>query len=359
MKTYTKISVLMIIAMFFLLSCDANHQNLLKETEIDWVKEVVGIVNIDDTLLEITNYKCYNDRIYIVDNIAKSIHVYDFSGDYKFSFGSEGSGPGEIGGMEILYLMSDRVVTFDYEKMKYISFTMDGDFISESDPKANKYSFWLDSHEFPDNYFGIAKRRNYVDGKLTEQKILCEFSNDFEIKKELITFSVPKNENHFFRADYIFSHNPLKNIITIPNMIIGDIELINYNSNGDFLLKKVYPFSKINYSEADLEDIELTMEWYNERFDQSNNIEDAPKYKSSLIEIKYNDRGYLWMLANTNDAQNKMYILDEEMRSLGYFKTTTSNFLLYKNMYLESTDESLKIYKYKIGSSKWDLFFNN
>jgi len=351
MKYFIKILMLMIVVLCFGVGCAAKQKSALKETELDWAKKVVGKIELNDDLLEITNYKCYNDNIYIVDNIAKSIHVYDFSGSHQFSFGSEGVGPGEFSGIYQFYIIDDMIVTYDYEKMKYIKYAVDGAFIEESDPKVNIYTFWLEENEFPKNLLGVVTKRDKVDGQLIEKTMLCEFYRNFDLKKELIELKTSTNEIDFITEGNHFSVNPLNNIISIPQKKIGKIEIDHYDEYGNYISTNMFSYPKIKYSNAEFLDIKETLDWHNKMFRKSYSVNDIPPFKNSVRQLKYDDHGYLWLLVNTDKLQDKMYIFDTNMNSVGFYYTTAYDFILHKDLNLEITDESITIYKYKLESS--------
>jgi hypothetical protein len=68
-----------------------------------------------------------DDRIYVLDAQAREVRVFDLNGDHQFSFGGQGSGPGELRfpvGMTID--PGDRVWVSDEGARKYVVYGPDG-----------------------------------------------------------------------------------------------------------------------------------------------------------------------------------------------------------------------------------------
>jgi len=69
-------------------------------------------------------------RVYITDQGEKSIQVYDRNGVYLFSFGGEGSGPGELRFPTGAYFINENhIAVLDLENARICVYTQDGDYI--------------------------------------------------------------------------------------------------------------------------------------------------------------------------------------------------------------------------------------
>ena len=70
-----------------------------------------------------------NDLVYVRDNKNYRIVVFDLKGDFCFSFGREGSGPGEFNRISRLQLAGDSVLVSDFFLRRVAVFSLDGQFI--------------------------------------------------------------------------------------------------------------------------------------------------------------------------------------------------------------------------------------
>lgn len=64
-------------------------------------------------------------RVYIADNTAKKIHVFNSAGNHLVSKGEEGRGPGEFYGITDTEMVQDRLYVFDYMGFRTTIFSLD------------------------------------------------------------------------------------------------------------------------------------------------------------------------------------------------------------------------------------------
>jgi hypothetical protein len=70
-------------------------------------------------------------NVYVLDVRGKTVRKFDRRGEFLFSFGSAGQGPGEFSApLEIRYLPDGHIMVFEGESQKYSCFTKEGDVVN-------------------------------------------------------------------------------------------------------------------------------------------------------------------------------------------------------------------------------------
>lgn len=134
---YNRVSKLVFLFTVFLIlsiSCTQtdNQAPDLNTSEVPQL-ELDHQFTISDTdeiiLQQITGVKSDSEgRIFLPDQRALQIHVFDSQGDYVTSIGREGSGPGEFLSLLKIYIdQSDKIIAFDVRQARNIIFTENND----------------------------------------------------------------------------------------------------------------------------------------------------------------------------------------------------------------------------------------
>lgn len=142
---------------FFLLiivlaGCTSGSKNKslnddVKLLQIDWdqvsdaidyspmVEDSILIIPLETTneclIGEVTKLLYQNNLIYIVDNISKSIFVFDMSGKLKKKVHSAGNGPGEYTNISYFTVHGTDMILFDHFMNKFLFYDASGKFIRE------------------------------------------------------------------------------------------------------------------------------------------------------------------------------------------------------------------------------------
>lgn len=126
----SKLVFLLTVFLILSISCTQtdNHAPDLNTSEVPQL-ELDHQFTISDTdeiiLQQITGVKSDSEgRIFLPDQRALQIHVFDSQGDYVTSIGREGSGPGEFLSLLKIYIdQSDQIIAFDVRQARNIIFT--------------------------------------------------------------------------------------------------------------------------------------------------------------------------------------------------------------------------------------------
>lgn len=135
-KFFLKIASLLSLLLIFTVQCSQESDRPL---ELDIEYEETLLLGTDESeapdheiFRNVTNVEVDDQGwIYVVNSGESSIRVYDDSGDYQFSFGNQGSGPGEFQAISSLLIDShNRLLIVDSNKARVTAYSLDGDFLS-------------------------------------------------------------------------------------------------------------------------------------------------------------------------------------------------------------------------------------
>lgn len=70
-------------------------------------------------------------NIYVLDGSAARVQAFDPRGEYRFTIGREGQGPGEFGRPQLLTVAGDQVVVFDSRNNRFSRFDVDGSHVED------------------------------------------------------------------------------------------------------------------------------------------------------------------------------------------------------------------------------------
>lgn len=177
--------------------------------------------------------------IYINDN-SKINYIFDQSGKFIKKFGRKGEGPGEILGQRVSFLLKDKIIICDGQKIHY--FTKKGDYIKSI--KNNYYKqtpvVFLNEYEFISAPYSIS---HFPDGKGSISKINLKDNKVTVIDK----FSIFKGGVARVKgAQVVWMVNELASMMTVgchSNKLyygMSDVYKINVS---DLEGKKLYTFS--------------------------------------------------------------------------------------------------------------------
>lgn len=113
--------------------------DLLSDLSTDFFNKEIDSISFipletsDSVLIgQISGIYCLEDRMLIVDaNKAQRIFVFNLDGDYLYSIGSKGGGPGQYTSLNQVRVDKEIVSVFDWMKWKYICYDIEGNVLYE------------------------------------------------------------------------------------------------------------------------------------------------------------------------------------------------------------------------------------
>ncbi|MDR2472501.1 MAG: 6-bladed beta-propeller [Tannerella sp.] len=89
----------------------------------DSIMQIIPLETTDEALIaEIDEIEIRNDRIYIMDQLARSVYVFDMTGKYLNRINKVGQGPGEYGFLSYMAVTDSTVIVFDHFMDKLIEY---------------------------------------------------------------------------------------------------------------------------------------------------------------------------------------------------------------------------------------------
>lgn len=114
----------------------------------------------DDSMFgDIYSMEAFEDKLYIFDDVTRSVYVFSIEGDFLFTLNKVGQGPGEY--TQIDFFSIDRnerqLIVADLMSNNILRYDLDGEFVSKQ-----KINFWLDGiYPIEDKSFiGFANFKN-------------------------------------------------------------------------------------------------------------------------------------------------------------------------------------------------------
>lgn len=135
-NTFSNVSPALVFILLFTVQCS---QESTAPVELDIQYEETLTLGTDND--EAPNHEIFrsvthveiDERgwMYIVNAGESAIRVYDHDGDYKYSFGSQGAGPGEFQAISALLIDSkNRLLIVDPNQARVTAYSLGGDFLS-------------------------------------------------------------------------------------------------------------------------------------------------------------------------------------------------------------------------------------
>lgn len=97
-------------------------------------------------------------RLFVLDNRARTIHIFSVEGEHLTNFGREGHGPGEFSIFLSGYVVADRLILWNGGNQALMQFDLEGNYIGER--RLPRYSWAHDPipFEFPDDLRYLLRR---------------------------------------------------------------------------------------------------------------------------------------------------------------------------------------------------------
>lgn len=287
-------------------------------------------------------------RIYVGNQPEKTIQVFDSTGSYLTSLGSEGNGPGEFNGISDMNIQPNQLYAFDIFQFRTTFFSLDSLKVDEVKkaylsraPDVEELTGWLSNgyklidderflvrymDEYPNANVGTPKYnldkprpgRYYIVDR--EGKVLSKML--FELKdKKIITADV--GERHLWHiAPVPFLNQPLISISSDGHILSANSEesLVKmYAPNGDYLRAFYIPMEKKSLLRDEL------IELYGEGDEENENLlihAELPEKWPALGDIIMDDENRLWVstIPDSEDLTYEWRVLQDTGELLATFR---------------------------------------
>ncbi len=361
---FTK-KIIILLLVIFLISCSKNennksnivvYSNKNKATNKNFnikLKKAFSISksnNSKDSLTYLYNIFIKNDKIYISDFLLSKIFVYNSkNGNYLFSFGGKGNGPGEFQNLSTMGLYKDTIIVSDVVARKINKFTLNGEFIKA---KLNIANAPTDLHNFNEKYFIATNLHGSTDRKHVENSITIYNPNLSKVKV-LQNYSIPIKRDEDSTTINLSKITPVfatsDKYLYVP--VIDEYKYLirKYDENLKEIaqIRKNYIAKKLSYEQK--KDIARNAGYKNKIID---------KYQRSIWGI-YNDKdNRLWVLSAYNQKEKEIkFDIFENGKYLNtinfpYYENlltlvkTTSNIHFVKDYIVINKDKEVEFYRY-------------
>lgn len=147
-----KTTIFLLLAFLFLGGCTSSSPKTVPDNDLEVILidpdkyetyldlseilsdsiEIVPLETTDESLIsQINQVELYKDKIYISDEKSAKILVFTTSGQYLYSIGKQGMGPGEYSNMWDFTFIGDSVIVKDRYRNKYIVYDLYGNYHRE------------------------------------------------------------------------------------------------------------------------------------------------------------------------------------------------------------------------------------
>lgn len=351
--------IIIILSFLMLCSCFSKKSNLNKKIDIE-LQEIAKITSSEQKFSEMTNFKVWNNQIFIVDNAEKKIVVFDNKGKFVSSFGKKGKGPGEFSGIfHIGITPKGTVVINDYEKRKLIKYDVTGKFIEEI--KTDQLPLGGSICEIvplATNYIARFVAYSSSNKEVTKEETIIELTPNFELNKTIYSFgkkTSSPNIMDFAETERFFAVNKLEKSIAVNSGGRLDYKLLLKSINSENSNEIIEKLPLVALTNDDISEMEEEFEWYRKNFPQMNyQLNPLPKNKQVVSQINYDENGRLWVSVPTSNISTKrIYVYNKKHELLGYFEVKADYFEVSgKHLYCYTSEdeenESLSIYQYNL-----------
>jgi hypothetical protein len=143
MKLKTFVKIFLITVSYFILSCteqnksDGNAEHIIyfdtkKSIEKYDMKDLTdgtfGIIPLETTddclIANIDKIEIKDDRIYVMDELAQSVYIFDMNGKYLNKIHKRGQGPGEYTNLSYMTVTDSSVIIIDHYAEKQINYSI-------------------------------------------------------------------------------------------------------------------------------------------------------------------------------------------------------------------------------------------
>lgn len=283
------------------------------------LKEMISLDLGGDLIGAISDVFLIHDRLVVVDKeVSHSVYLCDKNGKRIKKIGNKGEGPSEYSKISDVKINNykNSIDLWDSESFKIISYSFDGDFISENRIEAfasniapmgkDKYMFFQAGESDPDLFFDI------ISINLKENKVISKYFPRNQ-EEERIGYLPPcrlaqnGTENRFFYA------KPYDNtIFAFENGLIKDKYVFDFKNR------------KIPKSELDFKKFQSINDFYSILFDKKyfSNISNVLENKKFLLFNVTNGEKFVHLVFNKKDQKTILFAnpLDDIFASALFFK---------------------------------------
>lgn len=330
------------------------------EQTVEFIEEVTFGSETDKEILSAPFCIAVNDNedVFIGDEKGDNIKVYKSNGEYLKKIGSKGQGPGEFQFISSIdFLNDDRLIVLDWLARRISFFDNNGDFI-ESINTENSYSYIIATS---DSLFYLVEINSSLKGN---KRKFRELNIKNKISRELFQIYA---HNHIPRTIYgrtIYltqSDSPASVVCGDKNNRLlyhcrgESFEIDVYDYSGKIIKKIDMPYPRVAISE---EYKKLQNEfWENRRKNDSYNIEVVnayltlpfPEFHPVTDNMTVDNNGNVWIkLAEINEIDGIKYnafsILDKEGKYITEIWSKYTPMLFFKDkMYAKYEDKDTDI----------------
>lgn len=306
-----KKSLILIIIITIIVSCGTNK----KGDEVSSTEYQLTILDSITINIEASSVCCNDSLIFIAERFGNSIVCYDYEGRKKFSFGGQGSGPGEFTNNPTnIALWQNLLVAADIPQFELELFNLDGSY--------NRTVSYIEHMITPVYNIVPAGEKLIIEGlslniegKPALLHKVISISDSFQIKEEAIRVrrkltsfnDIFRNLNPFEMNQTYFSLGD-----SMAKIISNDIlRIYRDNDSIDISLQSI-PLVKIN----------------KEIVNYFENDPDIKAMEKQGIKIKYSFPKYLPKINNVFKLNSNILILSEE-QNINNEISETNNIYIY------------------------------
>lgn len=223
---------------------EALSSNLDVATLVDSISYIVLNDSSNDAVFsEISKCQIYDGCIYILDfMVTKTVKVFKMNGDYLFTVGKKGNGPGEFIRVMDFDVNSSGIYTLDRSLRKISHFSLTGEFIDERS--------YLE-HPYVANGFAVTNNNSYILGMDKEKRYmnssdkLLLVDSEFNTLKCFESFSEDDTEGYLKLdavkrcGENIVFHYPVSDLIYVFDTFGKKKEILNINLGGKDIPEKL------------------------------------------------------------------------------------------------------------------------
>lgn len=249
-----------IIIVLLFCSCSNRKNNAMDESividvetmsfdlDVSTLVDSISYIALNDSsndavFSEISKCQIFDGCIYILDfMVTKTVKVFKMNGEYLFTVGKKGNGPGEFMRVMDFDVNSSGIYTLDRNQRKISHFSLTGAFIDERS--------YLE-HPYVANGFAVTNNKSYILGmdkqkryKDSSDKLLL-VDSEFHTLKSFESFSEDDTEGYLKLdavkrcGENIVFHYPVSDLIYIFDTLGEKKEILNINLGGKNIPEKL------------------------------------------------------------------------------------------------------------------------
>lgn len=242
-------------------------------------------------------------NIYILDDAAAEIRVFDEKGQYLMSIGKKGQGPGEMQkGIFIHLTPNNELLVQDYSTQRFIYFSLDGQYLRQKLYMKRSYPFLVAGIDQQENIIGLEILAPFPIGG----RILKKFDSNLE---PIMTIAEePQNKN--LKSDELNVVRPslCLDVFNNGNIVFGNSEKYELNiidSQGILIRKIIKKHSRLRIT---AEDRDSYKKEYSDLIERGVKL-NFPDYFPCFSDVAVDDAGMIYV---------KTYDRKKEVKSFSY-----------------------------------------